>query len=120
MTGAILARSRPSDGEAPVVTKAERPTSSDLIPVNSNQPLVLRLNNELLVLMEARYFPEAHVERVSTNFADSFFLRETPDYELRSGIMSVLAGDVWRDDNPFQEMLLRGRRRKTTRAETLN
>ena len=42
-------------------------------------------------------------------FADSFFLRGMPDYELRHGIMSVLAGDVWRTDNPFQDMLLRGR-----------
>ncbi len=51
------------------------------------------------------------------SFAESFFLRRMPDYELRRGVMSVLAGDVWRSDNPFQEMLLRGRGRGP-RAET--
>ncbi len=48
-----------------------------------------------------------------TSFAESFFLRGLPDYELRRGVMSVLAGDVWRDDNPFQQMLLRGRSQRT-------
>ena len=43
------------------------------------------------------------------SFAESFFLRRMPDYEMRRGIMSVLAGDVWRRDNPFQDMLLRSR-----------
>ena len=28
----------------------------------------------------------------------------------RRGVMTVLAGDVWRADNPFQESLLRARR----------
>ena len=30
--------------------------------------------------------------------------------DLRQGIVSVLAGDVFRDDNPFQQMLGRSRR----------
>lgn len=36
----------------------------------------------------------------------------TPDTEgdLRRGVISVLAADVWREDNPFQNMLLRARR----------
>jgi hypothetical protein len=45
-----------------------------------------------------------------TSFAESFFLGELPDYELRKGVMSVLAGDVWRTGNPFQETLLKARR----------
>ena len=45
-----------------------------------------------------------------SNFVDSFFLRGMPDYDMRRGVMSVLAGDVWRTGNPFQEMLLSGRR----------
>jgi len=44
-----------------------------------------------------------------SNFVNSFFLTETPPTEMRKGIMSVLAGDVWRHDNPFQEMLLNSR-----------
>lgn len=45
----------------------------------------------------------------SRGLAGSFFLRGMPEYGLRHGIMSVLAGDVWRQDNPFQDMLLRSR-----------
>ena len=30
----------------------------------------------------------------------------------RSGVISMLAADIWRDDNPFQNMLLRARRRE--------
>ena len=44
-----------------------------------------------------------------SNFVNSFFLTEAPPTEMRRGIMSVLAGDVWRHDNPFQEMLLNSR-----------
>jgi hypothetical protein len=33
-----------------------------------------------------------------------FFAAE-PDPALRRGLISVLAGDVWRRDNPFQTML---------------
>lgn len=31
-------------------------------------------------------------------------------HEFRSGVISLLAADVWRDDNPFQNMLLRANR----------
>jgi len=33
------------------------------------------------------------------------FFAEEPDPALRRGLISVLAGDVWRRDNPFQTML---------------
>ena len=33
------------------------------------------------------------------------------DQIYRSGVISLLAADVWRDDNPFQNMLMRARRR---------
>jgi len=46
----------------------------------------------------------------NTRFAQLVFLGEQVDVSLRRGVMSVLAGDVWRDDNPFQEQLLRARR----------
>lgn len=42
------------------------------------------------------------------------------DEPLRPGIVSVLAGDVWRRDNPFQEMLLGRRRREPTRRDPRN
>ncbi len=47
----------------------------------------------------------------NSNFADAMFLGpNTHDQPLRRGIMSVLAGDVWRTGNPFQDMLLAARR----------
>ncbi|MGC6488992.1 MAG: NAD(P)/FAD-dependent oxidoreductase [Planctomycetota bacterium] len=53
------------------------------------------------------------VERFyNTRFAESYFLGGDLGEDLRRGVMSVLAGDVWRHDNPFQEMLLSARRRR--------
>ena len=46
-----------------------------------------------------------------TNFAETMFLGDSTDQPLRRGIMSVLAGDVWRTGNPFQDMLLAAKRK---------
>jgi len=47
----------------------------------------------------------------NSNFARSVFLDDSSiDVPMRRGVMSVLAGDVWRRENPFQEMLLAARR----------
>lgn len=48
-----------------------------------------------------------------TNFTRHFFFGETRDDRLEREITSVLAGDVWRTDNGFQEMLVRSERRGT-------
>ncbi|MEO6596006.1 MAG: NAD(P)/FAD-dependent oxidoreductase [Planctomycetota bacterium] len=45
-----------------------------------------------------------------TNFAETMFLGDTSDQPMRRGVMSVLAGDVWRTGNDFQDMLLAARR----------
>ena len=59
------------------------------------------------------------VERFyNTHFAESYFLGSDLGDELRRGVMSVLAGDVWRNDNAFQDMLLRSRRRADQRKTT--
>lgn len=42
---------------------------------------------------------------------DLFFARDQ-DPLLRRGLTSVLAGDLWRDDNPFQEKLMASVRRR--------
>jgi hypothetical protein len=47
----------------------------------------------------------------NTRFAEAMFLTDPAGLPLRQGVMSVLAGDVWRHDNPFQELLLQARRR---------
>ncbi|PRQ07662.1 NAD(P)/FAD-dependent oxidoreductase [Enhygromyxa salina] len=46
-----------------------------------------------------------------TRLVDNVLLAERDrSHGLRSGVISVLAADVWRDDNPFQNMLMRARR----------
>jgi len=46
-----------------------------------------------------------------TNMVDNLFFYDDPDPKLRAGLISVLAGDLWRDDNPFVKLLLRSSRR---------
>lgn len=48
-----------------------------------------------------------------TNFIRHFFFGDAKDDRLEREITSVLAGDVWRTDNGFQEMLARSQRRGT-------
>lgn len=45
-----------------------------------------------------------------TNLVPNLFFSPSPPARMREGVISVLAGDVWRDDNPFQDMLLAARR----------
>ena len=47
----------------------------------------------------------------NTAIVRNIFFARTPDPALRSGLISILAGDVWRSDNRFQDMLLRSTRR---------
>jgi flavin-dependent dehydrogenase len=47
----------------------------------------------------------------NTGLIENVLLAEKhTSHEFRSGVISVLAADVWRDDNPFQNMLLRATR----------
>ena len=47
----------------------------------------------------------------NSHFAETIFLGPpSENVEMRRGIMSVLAGDVWRSGNVFQDMLLSARR----------
>lgn len=47
----------------------------------------------------------------NSHFAQTVFLGEQLGSDLRRGIMGVLAGDVWRSGNQFQDMLLASHRR---------
>jgi flavin-dependent dehydrogenase len=47
----------------------------------------------------------------NTGLIDNVLLAERhPSQMFRSGVISVLAADLWRDDNPFQNMLMSARR----------
>jgi flavin-dependent dehydrogenase len=46
----------------------------------------------------------------NTQFVDHFVFGKTPDTDLTRGVISVLAGDVFREGNRFQSMLLESRR----------
>ena len=47
-----------------------------------------------------------------TNIVQHIFFAKDPAPEIRKGLISTLAGDVWRDDNEFQRMLLNSKRRR--------
>jgi flavin-dependent dehydrogenase len=47
----------------------------------------------------------------NTGLIDNVLLAEQHEsHEFRRGVISVLAADLWREDNPFQNMLLRSQR----------
>ncbi len=46
-----------------------------------------------------------------TNMVNNLFFYDDPDPALRAGLITVLAGDLWRDDNPFVKMIRRSARR---------
>lgn len=45
-----------------------------------------------------------------SNLVENLFFYDTPDPTAKKGFTSILAGDVWRDDNRFQDALINGRR----------
>lgn len=45
-------------------------------------------------------------------FLPDLFFTEDQDSALRKGLTTMLAGDVWREDNPFQNMLWAAERRR--------
>ena len=51
-----------------------------------------------------------------SKIVDNLFFFEDPEPEVRAGLVSILAGDVWRDDNRFQNALVGGRRSRDHRA----
>ena len=52
----------------------------------------------------------------NTRFVDNMIFGAPDDGEYRAGVVSVLAGDVYRNDNTFADMLLRSRRRPDANA----
>lgn len=54
----------------------------------------------------------------NSNLIDNFLFAEDPPRRMREGFISVLAGDVWRDDNPFQALLMKAKRRPAAKSRT--
>ena len=52
----------------------------------------------------------------NTGLLRQLFFAKRPDPELRAGLISILALDVWRTDNKFQDVLMRSRMQKTWSA----
>jgi len=48
-----------------------------------------------------------------TGFLRHLFFSRRPDPELRAGLISLLALDVWRGDNKFYDALMRSRMRQS-------
>jgi flavin-dependent dehydrogenase len=48
-----------------------------------------------------------------TNMVKNLFFYDDPDPDLRAGLITVLAGDLWRDDNPFVKLIMRSSRRSS-------
>ncbi|UJR85398.1 NAD(P)/FAD-dependent oxidoreductase [Sandaracinus amylolyticus] len=55
-----------------------------------------------------------------TGLLHGLFFAPEQDPMLRKGLTSVLAGDVWRDDNPFQQKLMSSKRRVISLPPTVN
>jgi flavin-dependent dehydrogenase len=51
-----------------------------------------------------------------TGLLRGLFFAKRPDPELRAGLISLLALDVWRDDNRFQSLLMTSRMRQSWMA----
>lgn len=47
-----------------------------------------------------------------TKIVEHIFFAPNPAESIRRGLITTLAGDVWRDDNEFQKMLLASKRRR--------
>jgi hypothetical protein len=46
----------------------------------------------------------------NSDLVGNLFLATEPDPGIRAGLITLLAGDVWRSDNRFQDLLLQARR----------
>ncbi len=51
------------------------------------------------------------------NLVRNIFFAPDPDPEYRAGLVSLLAGDMWREDNRFHQMLMNSSRRLAAIAE---
>ncbi len=110
-----------SSGVSLAMTRADR-TAARLVPALENgTEAAADLMQPVESEMQRGYDTFAGlVDRFyNTKFVDNMLFNAPETGRFRAGVISVLAGDVYRNDNPFQDMLLRSRRsERATAAES--
>lgn len=89
---------------SPALTEKREHEASLMVPMESHMEHAYGVFNAVL---QSFYH---------TNLVDNLFFYDDPDMNLRAGLISILAGDVWRDDNDFQKMILRRNEKRLRRA----
>ncbi len=102
-----------SSGVSLALIGAERATAVLSPALASAREGAPELMKPFALAMQAAYgaFADLIGRFYHTQMVSNLFFDAPEGAELRRGIVSVLAGDVWRDDNPFQAMLQRSRHR---------
>ena len=97
---ALAGGERLADILAPALAAGEEHEPELMAPLQAHMELAY----EVLKRFIERFYNSSMIDNVllADRHGDQIF---------RSGVISLLAADVWRDDNPFQNMLLRARRR---------
>ncbi len=106
-----------SSGVSLALTSAEKLADRLSVALHAGTEANPRLLHESDALLDRGYATFAGLIHrfYNTRFADNMFFGAPKDGELRAGVISVLAGDVFRADNTFQDLLL-GSRRHQPRA----
>lgn len=93
---------------APLVETALRDhTEADPLATAEMEPRMRRAYDSFSTLIWSFY---------NTRIVDHVFFCEDPEPEMRAGLITLLASDVWREDNRFQNGLLAGRRPKAAES----
>jgi flavin-dependent dehydrogenase len=90
---AMLGAERTADVLIPALAAGTEGAADLLAPVHASMQIAYDSFEQLI----RRFY---HTKMVS-----HLFFAPKPDPLLRKGLISMLAGDVWRSDNPFQDML---------------
>jgi flavin-dependent dehydrogenase len=112
-----------SSGVSLAMLGAEKAVDLLLPALNVGQEADPRLMDPWATHMQPAYdaFEQLIRRFYHTRLVHHLFFAAEPDPALRRGLISVLAGDVWRRDNPFQTMLESSRlqaKRPETAAES--
>lgn len=75
---------------------------------SEGDPHLLAAHHEEMVRVYETFGSAIH-RFYNTRIVDNLFFATDADPQTRAGVISVLAGDVWRRDNPYQNGILRGR-----------